>query len=354
MDDTSYDAIIVGASFAGLAVANQLQGRHILLIDQKYPGTGQTSACGTILQVLRYWGLLDSVVQTHDQLILHTAQDDHPFPSPYTWCTFDYRQVCETLFERSQAEFLEIAVHGTDGERVYTSEGELRARCIIDASGWRAVLAESLHPGYAKTAAMNFGIETVVKPPWDIDIDTGSLHFVYDPAILTHGVGWVFPRGDVVSFGIGSYRGARRMRAPLDQLATRIGLKRNELHGTYFPYVLRSANIGQIFVVGDAAGMCIGLTGEGIRPALFFGEACGKIVRRFLDGAITLEGGFSEYTAFVNSRRPFFRLFSFLQRFLTRLPVKWIDNFADLIRNERVLSWVLNKYWSLTEVWGMP
>jgi len=45
-----YDAIIVGASFAGLAVASRLRG-NVLIIDKKDIGTGQTSACGTLLSV---------------------------------------------------------------------------------------------------------------------------------------------------------------------------------------------------------------------------------------------------------------------------------------------------------------
>jgi glycerol-3-phosphate dehydrogenase len=44
------DSIIVGGSFAGLAVASRLRGR-ILLIDRKDFGTGQTSACATLLSV---------------------------------------------------------------------------------------------------------------------------------------------------------------------------------------------------------------------------------------------------------------------------------------------------------------
>ena len=54
-----YDAIIVGASFAGLAVARELHGR-ILLIDREEIGEGQTSACGTPLRVVDALGLTSS------------------------------------------------------------------------------------------------------------------------------------------------------------------------------------------------------------------------------------------------------------------------------------------------------
>ena len=42
-----YDAIIAGASFAGLATAMQLRGYRVLLIDQYPVGAHQMSACGT-------------------------------------------------------------------------------------------------------------------------------------------------------------------------------------------------------------------------------------------------------------------------------------------------------------------
>lgn len=48
-----YDAVIVGASFAGLAAATQLQGAgRVLLADREPLGAGETAACGTLLAVL--------------------------------------------------------------------------------------------------------------------------------------------------------------------------------------------------------------------------------------------------------------------------------------------------------------
>jgi flavin-dependent dehydrogenase len=329
-----------------------LRGYRTLLIDRKHPGTGQTSACGTILQVLHHWGLLDTIWQTHDQLKLHTPRGDYSFPSPYPWCTFEYQHFCEALFERSQAEFLQTTVQGTNGKSVYTSVGELTARCIVDASGWRSILADSLKPGFATTKGMNFGIDTIVKAPEDHGFDPGSLHFWYDPDILCKGVGWIFPRGDTASLGVASYGGATHLRNSLDRFGVRFEVESGELHGTYFPYALRSTKFEQVFVVGDAAGMCIGLTGEGIRPALFFGEACGRIIHKALEGTTTLEGGLKEYAAFVNYHRPFFQIFSTLQVLLTSLPVKWIDGIAGFVRRETILRWILDQYWSLTEDWG--
>jgi len=51
-----YDAIIAGASFAGLAAADNLEG-DILLIDRKEIGTRQTSACATFYLHIRRTGM---------------------------------------------------------------------------------------------------------------------------------------------------------------------------------------------------------------------------------------------------------------------------------------------------------
>ena len=346
-----YDVVIVGASFAGLAVANQLCDYRVLLIDRKPVGAGQTSACGTVLQVLQRWDATAAVLQSHQKLVLHTAWHTIVFPSPYPWCTFDYRRLCETLFERSGADFLQATVQGYDGERVHTSQGSVRAHCVVDASGWRAVLASSILPEFARSSVMSFGIETISPMPDRVEVDPSALHFWRDPAVLQDGVGWVFPRGDTACIGVASYRGSTRLRHRLEGFAARFGIQPDGLHGTYLPHSLRAPTAGKVFVVGDAAGMCIGLTGEGIRPALFFGEACGRIIGRVLKGESTLKGGLVKYSACVATRRRFFRFFSGVQAILSRVPTSWIDGLALLARQDQSRSLLFDQYWRLTRGW---
>lgn len=346
-----YDVIVAGASFAGLAVADKLRGHRTLLLDQKPIGAGQTSACGTILKVLEYWGLTAALKQTHDRLLLHTAKRHIEFKSPYKWCTFDYRRLCEILFQRSGAEFIQARVLSLDGDQVLTSEGAFRARCIVDATGWRAALASTL-PGFRPNGPMNIGIETFTQVPLADNVDLSALHFWYDRSILPRGVGWAFPRGNQASIGVGSYGRARPLKDTLMDFAGRFKASPGRIHGTYFPFALRSATAGGIFVVGDAAGMCIGLTGEGIRPALFFGEACGRTIQRVLAGELSLPEALDAYRTFVESRRRFFRFFSLAQSTLPRLPPAWIDWLADLVRGDRLRPRVLDRYWRLTASWG--
>lgn len=346
------DAIVVGASFAGLAVSNQLRGHQVLIIDRKPVGRGQTSACGTIQPILRHWDLLDTVLQTHHSLYLHVAGHSLKFPSPYPWCTFDYRRLCETLFERSGAEFKQATALKLDGDALITSAGVFRARCLVDASGWRAVLASSLTPEKVCQRGMNFGLETIVPRTKDIPLDRSGLHFWYQPAGLARGVGWAFPRGGRMGVGVASYRGAGPLRQTLDNFFRQVVIQPDGLHGTYFPCTLRPATVGDVFVVGDAAGMCLGLTGEGIRPALFFGEACGRCVDRVLKGELTLAQGLADYADFVARKRIFFQTFTLAQRVIASLPASGVEAIARVIQREGVRAWIFNRYWDLTRAWG--
>ncbi|HEV2121710.1 MAG TPA: hypothetical protein VGW38_02910, partial [Chloroflexota bacterium] len=156
---SSYDVVIAGGSFAGLAVALQLSGR-VLLIDHRPLGEGQTSACGTTVAALRRLDALQTVQQTHDNLILHlspkrgrAAERVLRYHLPYQFCTFDYASLCRRLGERAHAQGVEIVqarARGWKDGQLLTDRGAVLARCVVDATGWRAAVASSVDATYVK------------------------------------------------------------------------------------------------------------------------------------------------------------------------------------------------------------
>ena len=114
MSGRDYDAIIVGASFAGLAVARRLPGR-VLLLDRHEVGAVQTSACGTPLWVPQALGVANSVLQVHDKLTVRAPTRSVTYDlSAVPFCTFDYRRFCEGLLEQTRARFLRASVTGLE------------------------------------------------------------------------------------------------------------------------------------------------------------------------------------------------------------------------------------------------
>ena len=138
-----YDVLICGASFAGLAVARELagSGARVLMIDRYEVGERQTSACGIPTSWLEALGLEGSHRQTFPELVVTTPYGTSRWPLPWTFSTFDYRELCELLFEQSDCSFETAKVDGRTGNVVHTDRGDLSAPLIVDAMGWRRMLA---------------------------------------------------------------------------------------------------------------------------------------------------------------------------------------------------------------------
>ena len=336
----TYDVIIAGASFGGLAVANALAGKRVLLVDRKPIGTSQTSACGTIYGVIEALDLHDSLRQVHSTIVVHTSHHDVAYHLDYPFCTFDYADFCTLLADRAGADFLLASVLGLDGDTVITSRGDYRARYFIDASGWRAALSPEEGRARRPLRGLSFGLETVL--PYQQE----GLHFWYDPErLLPFGATWLFPAGPTARFGIGSYEGRTNLRAELSGwISSDFGLLPDGVHGGYFPYTPRPAIAGQVFRVGDAAGQCLPLTGEGIRPALYFGLAAGQLVRRVLDDELPLARALSLYEGFVAEHRVSYDLMLMLQNWLTHMPVCLTEAVARLVHWPKVLEQVMCAY----------
>ncbi len=98
---------------------------------------------------------------------------------------------------------------------------------------------------------------------------------------------------------------------------SRYKLKIGEVHGGFFGYQFRNPIVKDIFVVGEAAGQTLPLTGEGIRRSVYHGLKCGDIIQDIIDNKISLEQGRREYRNFVLKGK---QGYSFLLRAQRKLP----------------------------------
>lgn len=329
MTTSAYDAIIVGASFAGLAVARQLHGR-ILLLDRHEVGEVQTSACGTPLWVPQTLGVERSVLQVHRTAVVHAPTRTVVYDiADVPYCTFDYRAFCRGLLDQTEACVLRTSVHRIGDGMVETDAGRFEAPCIVDCSGWRSPRLR----GEDVSGPVSFGLETVA------DYQGDALYFWAAPGPRRHVIGWIFPTGAASRVGVGSYAGHSKLKEPLASFMDGLGMTPTRYHGTYFPSELRAPTAGSVFVVGDAAGQCLPLTAEGIRPALYFGEHCGLIVQRIIDGRLSLAAGLAEYRRRVLAYRSMYRRLRWAQWIVQRVPRRWLGGMAEFARRTRPQWW---------------
>jgi flavin-dependent dehydrogenase len=369
--DERADVVICGASFAGLAVARELAGAgaDVLVVDRYEIGERATSACAAPTPWLHAMGVERAIRQEIPCMAFHTPHGSARFRLPWSWSSFDYRELCHALWEQTDARFEIATVLGREedgaspsatpaarrarrrppAERmpqaplpatIRTDRGEIGAPLIVDALGWRRVLA----PGpnvQPPEAAISRGLE--VHPHGggtDLDI-------WIDRSLVRHGYAWSVPADGEQRVGVGSYEPRDHVKEPTVEIARRLDVDPVRYQGNWFPHRLRAATEDGMFFAGDSAGHCFPLSGEGIRTAFYFGIACGRELRAVLDGAKTRDEALREYAAFSRGHAPAFAWALALQRAIPRIPPRALTALLAVAGREkpcrRAFSWYLDQ-----------
>lgn len=328
------DVIVAGASFAGLAVARALESpSRVLLVDRQPLGEGVTSACAAPVGIVRMMGAETSIVQIHTTLVVHTPGGSATWPLPEPFCTFDYSKFCHAAAAGTQAVFLQASVRGYDGRHTLTSAGPVEGRFLVDATGPRAALAGPGRPRYVA-----FGLESEIPRR----VDRG-LHFYFVPEIRD-GYAWAFPCGDRTRFGVISYRGRTKVLRALERFMARFDACPDEVHGGYLASGWTDGAAGDVFTVGDAAGQCLPVSGEGIRTAVLAGDYCGRLIQRVLDGAMTEAEARTAYRGYVALDRRRYRGLLAANVLLLRWPQRSLARAARVLGRPRPRRWFFGHY----------
>jgi flavin-dependent dehydrogenase len=311
------DILVCGASFAGLAVARELagSGADVLVVDRYEIGERATSACAAPTPWLHAMGVQDAIRRELPAMTFTTPHGSVRYRLPWSWSAFDYRALSAGLWAQcGEARFALAKVDGRKGLTIHTDRGDLRAPLVVDALGWRRVLDE---PHYQPPQApLSRGLEVHPEAGGVGD----ALDVWVERSLVRRGYGWRVPAGAEARIGVGSYDPREHVRRPTDGLAARLDAPAVRYQGNWFPHRLRAATDGEVLYVGDSAGHCFPLSGEGIRTAFYFGIAAGRELRAVLAGAKTRERALADYAAFHDAHAPAFRRALRLQRLIPALP----------------------------------
>ncbi|MFY9615235.1 MAG: NAD(P)/FAD-dependent oxidoreductase [Candidatus Dormiibacterota bacterium] len=336
----TYDVVVAGGSFAGLITATSVRGR-VALVEKGEVGEGQTSACGTTLDLVQKLGLEESIEEVHDEGVLHTRNHTVRFKLPYAFCTFDYGTFCRMLLDRFNGDLVTAAATGVEGSAVITDQGSVEGRLLVDATGWRATLACSVAPTFPARVAVTYGLE---KPC--IGFMDSGLHFWFDPEVRGDGYAWSFPAGGVARAGLLSYVAPDGVSASTDAFLHREGINGERTHGGFLTAGLRPATARDVFLVGDSAGHCLPLTGEGIRPAAFFAQRLASIINDIADGRSAAEAraAYRELQAGYARR---YRILRGLQRGLRGWPDPPLGRGLRLLEGGAIYRYLARVYWDI-------
>jgi flavin-dependent dehydrogenase len=349
-----WDVIICGASFAGLTIARELSGSaaRVLVIDRYEIGERQTSACAAPTVWLEALGLASSIRQTFDDLVFHTPHAGARMRLPWSFSTFDYPELCGLLWAQADAEFETAKVEGRAGVpaangadrggappiAIATDRGVVTAPLVVDALGWRRVLGEGYQP---PDAPLSRGLE--VHPGGTGD----DLELWIERAVVPAGYGWSFPAGDELRVGVGSFDPRHHVKEPTVELAERLDLPAERYQGNWIPHRLRDAVERDVFFCGDSAGHCLPTTAEGIRPAFYFGLACGRELRSVIAGRSSRDAALARYGAFNDSHRWKYEWMLRVQKLVPRVPPRILGPALKAMSADGFTRWSFNHYLSI-------
>ncbi len=283
-----WDTLIVGAGPGGLACATLLAraGRTVLVLErQQSVGpkvcAGGITWSGLIRRVpedLVERGFASQYIVTGRQRIC--VREPEPIvatigrPTLGRWMA---RQAEEAGAEiRTGVRVREIRnstlTAVTDQDEVL----ELTGNHLVGADGSASLVRRSLNLPVNKCG---IGIN------YQVDGQASRMEWHLNPVFFGYGYGWIFPHRRSVSIGAYGPRGnmgAARLHRGLVDWARQQGydLARERGRAALINYDYRGFRFGNVWLVGDAAGLASGLTGEGIYPALVSGEA---VARKILD-----------------------------------------------------------------------
>jgi menaquinone-9 beta-reductase len=348
-----YDVAIAGGSFAGLACAAALGGnRRVVVLDRRPIGDGETSACALPVSTVRYLGLDETIEETQDEVVVWVQDRAHRFRLPEPYCTIDYRAFCERLAARCGAEIRIESVTGRDGDALTLTGGErIEARFLVDAAGWRRVLdpAGALD---SQAEYLSFGAEEHVVYP-DVRHVRG-LHVYVRRDLARRGYAWNFPAGDHARAGAASY-----CKAPL-QPGMKALREREAMgpprarQGGALPHRLREPVVDGVLFVGDAAGHCLPLTAEGIRTAIAFADAAGRLMEEALAGRMSDDEARRRYAETVLRHAPHFRQLLRYQRVFPALPPTLLRAFTAAMARTPAGPWFTRRYVRRIQVGALP
>ncbi|MBE3580453.1 MAG: geranylgeranyl reductase family protein [Thermoanaerobacteraceae bacterium] len=306
-----YDVLVCGAGPAGATAARELarQGAKVLLCEkEKLP---RYKACGGGLTG-KVWSELepgweDAVEEGALRVVFYHREEDPvevAFDRPVVKLVMRDR-FDQMLVEQAAAAGAEVwdgcRVEGVVEEerevRVHTGQGVLPARVIIGADGARSLVARQLPFRPSRALGVALEAELPVSP---LVLEQYRHRLLLSYGSIAGGYGWVFPKADHLSVGIGSFgRQVKGLRTLFQQFCHRLGLPASS-PGYLRAAVIPSAASGEAILhtsrsllVGDAGGLVDPFSGEGIYYALRSGRLAARAVVSFLEGKGDL-GSYSE------------------------------------------------------------
>ena len=297
----TYDAIVVGAGPAGSTAARLLarEGASVLLLERHHfprdkPCGGAVTLRAAAAQDLNLSPVIERTVYGARFTLRLGPSFERRFGEPLNYMTrrcrldaFLAQAAVEAGANLHDGEPVRAVEAADEGVVIRTGAGSYRGRLLIGADGANGVVgrAAGICPRFEEAVALEGNIVFSADIPAEWREVMG-----FDLGGLAGGYGWVFPKGDHLSVGVGAWKyAAFTLRPKLAELCRRYGFAPEAmtgLHGHRLPMWLPGSLIarGPVALAGDAAGLLDPFSGEGIHMAFASARLAARTALRCLAG----------------------------------------------------------------------
>ncbi|MEM7703800.1 MAG: geranylgeranyl diphosphate reductase [Pseudomonadota bacterium] len=306
MNETIYDAVVIGGGPAGATAATDLAlaGHSVLLMERG----GRIKPCGGAVppRLMSDFDIPQNLLVARARSARMIAPSGRSVDMPVGEIGYvgmvdreDFDEwlrvrACESGAERLSATFEKIERDEYQHPLVtYRRERggpieKIRARCIVGADGARSAVAKQSLPNANRVKCV-FAYHEIIKSP-DNDteaFDANRCDVFYQGKLSPDFYAWVFPHGETSSIGVGSANKGFSLRGAVAEMRGDLGLDRCETvrrEGAPIPLkpLKKWDNDRDTIVAGDAAGIVAPASGEGIYYAMVGGRFSAAAASEFL------------------------------------------------------------------------